>query len=100
MPDSPDGRPPGSAPTIREYLNNNNITYSTWAYPDNLKGVFRVLASSRNINKKGVYDYRPLGNVHVIAANGVGGGIAVLIGDANLLFSFVFVLLESAEMEI
>jgi choline dehydrogenase-like flavoprotein len=77
MPDSPEGRPPGSSPTIREYLNKYNIPYSTWAYPDNLKGVFRLLASSRTINKKGVYDYRPLGNVHVIAASGVGGGSLV-----------------------
>ncbi|HZI71228.1 MAG TPA: GMC oxidoreductase, partial [Nitrososphaeraceae archaeon] len=36
-----------------------------------------VLASSRTFHRKGVYDYRPLGNVHVIAASGVGGGSLV-----------------------
>jgi hypothetical protein len=77
MPDSPEGRPPGSSPTIREYLNKNSVPYSTWAYPDNLRGVLRVLASSRTFHRKGVYDYRPLGNVHVIAASGVGGGSLV-----------------------
>src|SRR5215210_3344392 len=68
-----DGRP-----TIREYLEKNDIPYSTWAYPDDLKGLFRVFGNSRPINRrKGVYDYRTMKNVNIIAASGVGGGSLV-----------------------
>jgi choline dehydrogenase-like flavoprotein len=65
-------------PTIREYLEKNDIPYSTWAYPDDLKGLFRVFGNSRPVNKvKGLYDYRAMRNVHVITASGVGGGSLV-----------------------
>lgn len=76
VPDRPEGR---SSPkkTLREYLNDNNQPYAFWAHPDNLKGAFKILGSATPINKKGVYDYRVLGNVHVITSNGVGGGSLV-----------------------
>ena len=65
-------------PTLREYLEKNNIPYGTWVYPDNLKGLFKILGSTRTINsRKGLYDYTPMRNVHVISASGVGGGSLV-----------------------
>jgi len=64
-------------PTMRQFLDNNKMPYSMWAYPDNLRGVFRLLGNSRPINRKGVYDYRSMKNVHVISASGVGGGSLV-----------------------
>jgi choline dehydrogenase-like flavoprotein len=65
-------------PTIREYLEKNDIPYSTWAYPDDFKGVFRVFGNSKPVNKvRGLYDYRAMRNVHVITASGVGGGSLV-----------------------
>src|SRR5215213_4699634 len=64
-------------PTMRQFLDKNKMPYAMWAYPDNLRGVFRLLGNSRPINKKGVYDYRSMKNVHVIMASGVGGGSLV-----------------------
>jgi len=77
MPDGPDGTT-NKKQTIPGYLNQNDTPYySMWAYPDNLEGVFKIFANSRPLNPNGVYDYRPLGNVHVIAGNAVGGGSMV-----------------------
>jgi choline dehydrogenase-like flavoprotein len=65
-------------PTIREYLEKNDIPYSTWAYPDDLKGLFMVFGNSRPVNRqKGLYDFRSMKNVNIIAASGVGGGSLV-----------------------
>ena len=65
-------------PTIREYLDKNDIPYSTWAYPDDLKGLFMLFGNSRPVNRrKGLYDYRIMKNVNIIAASGVGGGSLV-----------------------
>ena len=65
-------------PTIREYLEQNDIPYSTWAYPDDLKGLFKLFGNSRPVNKlRGVYDYRSMKNVNIITASGVGGGSLV-----------------------
>lgn len=77
MPDGPDGTTNGKE-TIRGYLDKSDHPYySMWAYPDNVEGFFKIFASSRPINPNGVYDYRALGNVHVIAGNAVGGGSMV-----------------------
>jgi choline dehydrogenase-like flavoprotein len=64
-------------PTMRQFLDKNKMPYAMWAYPDNLRGVLRLLGNSRPINRKGVYDYRSMKNVHVIMASGVGGGSLV-----------------------
>lgn len=64
-------------PTMRQFLDKNKMPYAMWAYPDNLRGLMRLLGNSRPINRKGVYDYRPMKNVHVITASGVGGGSLV-----------------------
>jgi hypothetical protein len=67
-------------PTIREYLHKNDMPYSTWPYPDDIKGILGFFGNSRTINKvKGIIDYRRLKNVHVIAASGVGGGSLVYL---------------------
>src|SRR5215216_5523042 len=64
--------------TIREYLESHDMTYDIWAYPDNLEGIFKVFGNSTTVNKlKGLYDYRPMKNVHVITSSGVGGGSLV-----------------------
>lgn len=63
---------------LRGYLNKNNMPYSTWAYPDDTKGLLTVFGSSKPINNlKGVYDYTRMRNVHIITASGVGGGSLV-----------------------
>jgi len=64
--------------TIREYLETHDIPYDIWAYPDNIEGIFKVFGNSTTVNKfKGVYDYRPMKNVHIITSSGVGGGSLV-----------------------
>jgi hypothetical protein len=77
MPDNKEGTLDGK-PTIRQYLNEDDMPYGTWAYPDDIKGLFNVFGNSRPINNiKGVYDYTAMKNVHVITASGVGGGSLV-----------------------
>ena len=64
-------------PTIHQYLRENNIPHDLFPY-DNLKGFLKILSSSRLVdNVKGLYDYRPMRNVHIIAGSGVGGGSLV-----------------------
>jgi choline dehydrogenase-like flavoprotein len=64
--------------TIREYLETHDMPYDVWPYPDNMEGVFRVFGNSTAVNKtKGLYDYRPMRNIHVITSSGVGGGSLV-----------------------
>jgi choline dehydrogenase-like flavoprotein len=64
-------------PTISQYLEENKIPHDFFPY-DNLKGFLKVLGSSRlGNNVKGLYDYRVMHNVHVIAGSGVGGGSLV-----------------------
>jgi len=65
-------------PTIREYLEKNDIPHSLWAHPDDLKGLMRVFANTRTFNPiKGLYDHKTLKNVHAITASGIGGGSLV-----------------------
>jgi len=65
-------------PTIREYLEKNDIPHSLWAHPDDLKGLIKVFANTRAFNPiKGLYDHKALKNVHAITASGVGGGSLV-----------------------
>ena len=64
--------------TIREYLETHDMPYDVWPYPDNMEGVFRIFGNSTAVNKiKGLYDYRPMRNIHVITSSGVGGGSLV-----------------------
>jgi choline dehydrogenase-like flavoprotein len=68
--------PDGS--TIRQYLDENNIPYSFWAYPDNLKGLLALFGNTRNISGiRGLYDYKVMQNVHAVTSSGVGGGSLV-----------------------
>jgi choline dehydrogenase-like flavoprotein len=81
MPDSPEGTLDGK-PTIRSYLNENDIPYGLWAYPNNNKGLLHILGNvrSRPINSiRGLYEYTALQNnsVNVITSSGVGGGSLV-----------------------
>lgn len=65
-------------PTIREYLETNDVPFATWPTPDDTTGLLRVVADSRTINPvKGVYDYLSMKNVSVLSASGVGGGSLV-----------------------
>jgi cholesterol oxidase len=65
-------------PTIREYLEEHDVPYSTWPTTDDLTGLLRVVASSRTMDPvRGVYDYRTMKNVSVLSASGVGGGSLV-----------------------
>jgi len=53
--------------TVREYLETHDMPYDIWAYPDNIEGIFKVFGNSTTVNKlKGLYDYRPMKNVHVL----------------------------------
>ena len=77
MPLSKEGTIDGKR-TIRQYLETNNIPYNTWAYPDNTKGLLRLFGTIRIFdNIRGLYDYRPMQNVHVVTGSGVGGGSLV-----------------------
>ncbi len=65
-------------PTIREYLEKENIPYGVWAYHDNINGIFRLFANTRTFNSiRGLYDHKAMQNVHVVTASGVGGGSLV-----------------------
>jgi len=64
-------------PNMREYLTDNSRAYHFWPHPDNVKGIIDLASSVREISKQGLFDYRVLGNVHVITASGVGGGSLV-----------------------
>src|SRR6266487_1426026 len=77
MPSNKDGTTDGN-PTIRQYLEENNIRYSICAYPDNLKGLLALFGNTREINRiRGLYDYKIMQNVHAVTASGVGGGSLV-----------------------
>jgi len=62
---------------IREYLENNDIPYTTWPYPDNLNGLSQFLSTVRAVDRRGLFDYRISSKVHTIAGSGVGGGSLV-----------------------
>jgi activator of 2-hydroxyglutaryl-CoA dehydratase len=54
------------------------MPYSTWAYPDDTKGLLTLFGNSKPINNlKGVYDYTGMRNVNIVTASGVGGGSLV-----------------------
>lgn len=61
-------------PNMREYLEDNSRPYHFWAHPDNVKGLITLLSADRTLSKTGLYDYKVLGNVHVLVASAVGGG--------------------------
>jgi hypothetical protein len=61
--------------TVREYLEKNHLSYGLWPHPDNTKGFLKLLSNSKMV--KGLYDYRSMKNVNVLAASGVGGGSLV-----------------------
>jgi hypothetical protein len=68
---------PDSNP-LRTFLVKNNMPFSTWAYPNDFKGMLAAIGNSRFVNKvQGVYDFKQLRNVYVIAGSGVGGGSLV-----------------------
>jgi len=63
---------------LRGYLTKNDMPYSTWAYPDDTKGLLTLFGNSKPINNlKGVYDYTGMRNVNIVTASGVGGGSLV-----------------------
>ncbi len=60
---------------MREFLQDRGEPYGFWAHPDNVEGLVDLASKARLINKTGLYDYRQIaGNMHVLAASGVGGG--------------------------
>lgn len=60
---------------IREFLENNNLPYHTWPYPDNINGLGQMINNIRNTyNRLGLLDYRISDRVHTLTASGVGGG--------------------------
>jgi len=63
---------------MRTFLVKNNMPFSTWAYPNDIKGMISAIGNSRAINKvQGLFDLRRLKNVNVIVGSGVGGGSLV-----------------------
>jgi hypothetical protein len=77
IPDKPNGTTDNSQ-TLRGYLIKNDMPYSTWAYPDDTKGLLNLFGNSKPINNlKGVYDYTGMRNINIITASGVGGGSLV-----------------------
>ncbi len=63
---------------LRSFLVKNNMPFSTWAYPNDTKGMIAAIGNSRAINKvQGLFDLRQLKNINVIVGSGVGGGSLV-----------------------
>src|SRR5215203_5350063 len=53
---------------LRTFLVDNNMPFSTWAYPNDIKGMLAAISHSRAINKvQGLFDLKQLKNVNVIA---------------------------------
>jgi choline dehydrogenase-like flavoprotein len=68
---------PDSNP-LRKFLVKNNMPFSTYPYPNDLRGMLTAIGNSRAINKvQGLFDLKRLNNVNVIAGSGVGGGSLV-----------------------
>jgi GMC oxidoreductase len=64
--------------SLRSFLVKNDFPFSTWAYPNDIEGMFSAIRNSRAINKvEGLYDFRQLKNVNIISGSGVGGGSLV-----------------------
>jgi cholesterol oxidase len=64
--------------SLRTFLIKNNMPFGTWAYPNDIKGMFAAIGNSRAINKvQGLFDLKQLKNVNVISGSGVGGGSLV-----------------------
>jgi cholesterol oxidase len=63
---------------LRAFLVNNNMPFSTWAYPNDIRGMLGAIGNSRFINKvQGLYDFKQLRNVDILTGSGVGGGSLV-----------------------
>ena len=63
---------------LRTFLVKNNMPFSTWAYPNDIKGMLAAIGNSKAINKvQGLFDLKQLKNVNVIVGSGVGGGSLV-----------------------
>ena len=63
---------------LRSFLVKNNMPFSTWAYPNDIKGMLAAIGNSRAVNKvQGLFDVKQLKNVNVIVGSGVGGGSLV-----------------------
>jgi cholesterol oxidase len=63
---------------LRTFLVKNNMPFSTWAYPNDIKGMISAIGNSKAINKvQGLFDLRKMKNVNVIVGSGVGGGSLV-----------------------
>jgi cholesterol oxidase len=68
---------PDSNP-LRSFLVKNNMPFSTWAYPNDIKGMLAAVGNSRFINRvQGLYDFKKLRNINIISGSGVGGGSLV-----------------------
>jgi cholesterol oxidase len=63
---------------MRAFLLKNNMPFSTWAYPNDIKAMLATIGNSRAVNKiQGLYDVKRLKNVNILAGTGVGGGSLV-----------------------
>jgi choline dehydrogenase-like flavoprotein len=64
--------------SLRTFLVQKNMPFSTWAYPNDIRGMLAAIGNSRAINKvQGLFDLKQLKNVNVIVGSGVGGGSLV-----------------------
>jgi len=90
MPSDKEGTTDGSS-TIRQYLQENNIPYSFWAYPDNLKGLLALFGNTTEISGiRGLYDYKIMQNVHAVTSSAVGGGSNVYFNITEKPDSIVY----------
>jgi choline dehydrogenase-like flavoprotein len=85
IPFTPQDKRPDNQRNMLEFLRDEDQPYGFWAHPDNVKGITRLLSMARQVNRRGLYDYRPIGqadedgntNLTVLCASGVGGGSLV-----------------------
>jgi hypothetical protein len=63
---------------FRSFLIEKNMPFSTYSYPNDIKGMLTAIGNSRKINKvQGLYDFKKLRNVNIISGSGIGGGSLV-----------------------
>src|SRR5215218_1312578 len=68
---------PDSNP-LRKFLVENDMPFSTYPYPNDIRGMLIAICNSRAFNKvQGLYDFKTLRNVSIISGSGVGGGSLV-----------------------
>src|SRR5215471_2763947 len=77
----PGANVPPEKPPLVTWATQNGHMVQYWPRPDHAKGLtdfFKALRS--DANHKGLYEYSRYDNIHILSANGVGGGSLIYSG--------------------